>query len=226
MDVPINLKKSEGIHLVATDPEKGEIRAKKAIEFLGHSISATAVQIKPTHVARIKKRVSYLIYQNLLQPLNRGIFNRGRLTDIDLDYVVALYQLRRYLYGGLDNSKLVAYLRGTTSSLHFRGLMSFYPLVNDGYQLGQLDGWIVYCLRQALRVRERQWNAHGIATLPGPKPDWIEQVDELGTFTSRSGTTYDLRVPSLSLINKAMALAIERKGVHAVGARVPTYAYP
>lgn len=215
MDVPINLKKSDGISLVTHGPE-GEIGTKSSVNYLGYCVSLSAISIKDARVARIKKKLSFLIYQNLLQPLNSGIFNTKRLGPIDWDYLVALSQCRRYLYGGLTDEKLRKYLRGQITSLNFRGLMSYYPIVSNAKQLQTLDGWLIHTLKQALRRRDRLWNAtHGIK-LPGPKPNWIEDIEHLTIWISSAGTTFDFRMPSFSLINKAMQVAMLKKGISGV----------
>jgi RNA-directed DNA polymerase len=71
MGVPINFEKSEGIHLVSNS-YKGEIKSKMSVDFLAHRISPTSVAIKKSHVSKIKRRISYLIYQNLCSPSKRA----------------------------------------------------------------------------------------------------------------------------------------------------------
>jgi RNA-directed DNA polymerase len=158
-----------------------------------------------------------------LQPLKKGIYNASRLgKNIDYDFVVAVYQVRRYLYGGLSNASLLDYLRGAKPNLQFRGLMSYYPLVNDSEQLSMIDGWILHTFEQALRLRERLWLLKSGASLPGPYPAWISKLQMLKDH-SAGGITCDLRIPSVSLINKAIALAIERKGIRGVASLWPAY---
>lgn len=215
MGVPLNLDKSEGIHLLTTRGIKGEIQSKVSVNFLGHEISLSKISIKSTHIARIRRKISFLIYQNLVQAPKAGVFNTLRLgPDIDFDYVVAVYQVRRYLYGGLTNSRLFSFLRGRIPTIHFKGLMSFYPLVNDDEQLSTLDGWLIHTFKQSLLLREQLWLTHGIAALPGPKVDWIDDLENLRQFESSIGISYDLQLPSFRLINSAIGRAIEKKGLH------------
>lgn len=215
MGVPLNIDKSAGVHLLTTRGLKGEIQSKESVDFLGHQISLSNISIKATHIERIKKKISFLIYQNLLQAPKSGLFNAARLgPDIDFDYVVAVYQVRRYLYGGLTNSRLYAFLRGRIPTIHFKGLMSFYPLVNDGEQLSKLDGWLIHVFKTSLRHRENLWKAHGITSLPGPTVNWINDLESLRIFKSSIGHKYDLQLPSFSLVNSAIGLAIEKKGLH------------
>lgn len=217
MGVPINLLKSGGISLLSSSGRKEEIETKASIDYLGYEISLQRISIKEKRIAKIKGRISYLIYQNLLQPLKRRIFNWPRVAGpIDLDYLTAVRQVRSYLYGGLTDDKLRSYLAGRTPDLHFRGLMSYYPVVNDVEQLRKLDGWMEHTFHQALRARERLWRAKTNVPLPGPEPNWIERIDSLQTCPLASGETVDLRLPSFVLISRAMRLAISRRGLNAI----------
>ncbi|MGH9400757.1 MAG: hypothetical protein ACRD2P_01470 [Terriglobia bacterium] len=217
MGVPINLLKPKGISRLSRSGRSEEIATKASIDYLGYEISLERISIKEKRISKIKCRASYLIYQNLLQPLKRNIFNLPRIAGpIDLDYLTAVRQVRSYLYGGLPDDKLRSYLAGRTPELHFRGLMSYYPVVNDIEQLRKLDGWMDHTFRQALRARERLWRANANISLPGPEPNWNERIDSLQTCTVASGETVDLRLPSFALINRAMRLAISRRGLNAV----------
>ena len=100
--------------------------------------------------------------------------------------------------------------------LNFRGGMSYYPVVTDVKQLARLDGWIRYILRQTLRLRQSLWATQGIPALPGPVPGWINRLGSLGTVMTPSGTMFNYAIPRLTLIHRAMRLAISRKGVMAV----------
>lgn len=213
MGVPLNLDKSEGIALVTAHGD-AEIRSKQSVEYLGYRVGLGHTSIGTKHVVKLKARISYLIYENLLQPLQSGIFNDSRITGADWDYIVALAQVRRYLYGGLTDQKLFQYIKGVVPKLNFRGLMSYYPLVDDDSQLANLDGWLIHSFRQAMHKRQKLWLARGLS-LPGPCSNWIEKLTELRSWTI-GGTRYDMRVPSLSLINKAMRLALVSTGVAGV----------
>jgi hypothetical protein len=188
---------------------------------LGYTIGLHGVAIGRKCVVKLKAKISHLVYQNLLQPLKRGIFNKSRVTKADWDYIVALAQVRRYLYGGLTDKKLRQYLAGVVPKLNFMGLMSFYPLVDDEKQLANLDGWLIHVMRQAMRLRKRLWAARFIDP-PGPCSDWIEKLPSLRSWKIKD-TTYDMRIPSFSLINKAMKVAIKRGGVASVADPADAY---
>ena len=214
MGVPINIGKSEGISLVSE--KKGEIFTKSSIKYLGYKISLDCVSINDNSTKKIQKKISWIIYQNLLQPLKRDIFNPSRLSGLDWDYVVAIGQIRSYLYGGLNYRQLRQFIAGASKKLNFRGLMSYYPVVNDERQLKELDGWLLYSLKQSLRLRQRLWQNHSGQNLPGSKLNWIEGLEGLASWQSPTGKRYDLRVPSFLLINKAIRKGIEQSGLRSV----------
>jgi RNA-directed DNA polymerase len=224
MGVPINLEKSEGITLVTTPRHKDpEMKTKHSVAYLGYQISLDKISIAQKRLEEIKAKISYLIYQNLIQPLRNGTYNQSRLAGIDWDYVVVLYQVRRYLYGGLDSYRLQRYLIGAIPNLNFRGVMSYYPVVTDEEQLGQLDGWLIHTLKQSLVLRQNLWQTHAGTTLPGPVLNWINQITNFKRWNAPDGRVYDLQIPSFVLINRAMQLAIKKKGLSGVANPKGTY---
>jgi hypothetical protein len=199
------------------------MKAKYSVTYLGYQLSLDRISIALKQLQNIKAKISYLIYQNLVQPLYSGIYNQSRLAGIDWDYVVALYQVRRYLYGGLDSYRLQRYLIGAIPNLNFRGLMSYYPLVNDDKQLNELDGWLIHALKQSLRLRQNLWQSHAGINLPGPALNWIDQITDFKHYKAPNGRIYDLQIPSFYLINRAMQLAIKKKGLAGVANPKGTY---
>ncbi|MEY4211741.1 MAG: hypothetical protein RLZ92_2122 [Pseudomonadota bacterium] len=129
--VPINIKKSDGISLLAKDGLAAEIASKSSFNFLGYAIGVDRVSVRDKTINRIKKHVSYLLYRNLIQPLKskplRGLIIPANGRDKAL--LIAITQIRRYLYGGLLHRDLDDYIKGRRKSLHFKGVMSFYPLL-------------------------------------------------------------------------------------------------
>jgi RNA-directed DNA polymerase len=123
--------------------------------------------------------------------------------------------VQAFLYGGLTEEKLRQFISERIASLNFRGVMSYYPVVTDIAQLANLEGWIEYVLRQALKLRQRLWYAHDGILLPGPFADWIEKVGELRSVDV-DGKPVNVTLPSLRLINRAIRLAIAKKGISAV----------
>ncbi len=212
MGVPINLKKSEGITILSEKKDE-ELKSKKSVIYLGYEISLKLISISNKSLKNIKDKISYLIYSNLLQPLINGIYNQKRLTLIDWDYITALAQIRRYMYGGLTDQQLWDFKNGKISKLSFRGVMSYYPIVNNVEQLKKMDGWLIYTLKQTLIKRQLLWSKKNI-TLPGPTDDWISTIDNTKDWTNpESGRTYNLRIPSFLLINQAMDISLKRSGI-------------
>lgn len=142
----INSKKSDGISLLTREGLPAELASSKtSVDFLGYSISVDRISIKASSVLKIKKQISYLLYKNLIQPLRGN--NIGGVVipanDKDESLLTAMMQIRRYMYGGLSGEQIRNYIQGRSKRIYFKGLMSFYPLVNDISQLKQLDGWLV-----------------------------------------------------------------------------------
>ena len=213
MGVPLNSKKSYGISLLSQIGKSwgAELKERSDISWLSYLLNNISISEK--RVREIKARITFLAYQNLLQPLKRGIFNDLRLlSGIDLDYVTALQQVRFHLYGGLTEEKLNQFLSGKIRSLNFRGVMSYYPVVTDIEQLAQLTGSrILYILKQTLRLRESLWATQGIPALPGPVHDSIDKLDRLGVVETPSGAPFNYAVPRFTLIHRALRLAISQR---------------
>lgn len=156
--VSINFKKSDGISLLARPGLKTELmHFKHDVDFLGYRIGVDRVGIKQKSVQKIKRRISYLIYRNLIEPLKPAQLRAVSIPANGRDdgFLAAVMQVRRYLYGNLTEKKLYRYLKGHTRRLQFKGLMSFYPLVDDEKQLRELDGWLLATFERALRLRAK-----------------------------------------------------------------------
>jgi hypothetical protein len=124
-------------------------------------------------------------------------------------------QIRRYLYGGLDDTKLKFFRVERINKLYFRGVMSYYPIVDDEVQLKKLDGWLIHTLKQALRRRQNLWQSKNIS-IPGPYKDWIENIEKIKQMETPSGEIYDTRIPSFLHINRTMRTSLLRSGVKSV----------
>jgi len=204
MGVSLNFLKSKGITLLSPVGLKAEIASQNSVEFLGYRISQNNLSIKLDKVKEIKEHISYLIYQNLLQEPKRGNVPSSRmLGDIDLDYPVLIYQLRRYLYGGLSEAMLRRYLVRQVPLLRFKGLMSFYPIVDDELLLRQLDGWMLSVTMRALKLRGQIWSSYFDGELPTPHGRSRAQILQL-RHNPASGHLVDLRFPSFLRISKLL----------------------
>jgi len=226
MGVDINLKKSPGISIFSSPNSHIELAKTSTIEFVGYRFSARdsstqdgPIGIRDSTVRRIKERISEIIFQNLLEQPKLGVFNAERVKPlVDRDYVVAIFQIRRYLYGGLSESRLEQYLRKSAPRIHYRGVMAFYPLVNDFEQLRELDGWLLRNLWSTLNVRQELWLRHDGTRLP--KPHGLEKerlIDYRGN--SLAGDTLDLRLPSFVRMGKLLKKVTTEFGPNAIAHR-------
>lgn len=161
--VEININKSEGISLLSKKGMSSELKEKENIEFLGYQISESNISIKPDSVNKIKAKISYILYRNLIQPLSRTTLQSVEIPSNgeDKDFVTAIMQIRRYLYGNLSEHMLKNYLNGAYKQLNFRGVMSFYPLIDNKEQLKKLDRWLLSTILNTLKKRDKLLKKHG-----------------------------------------------------------------
>lgn len=216
--VPINLKKSDGISLLSKDGLAAEIASKPSFNFLGYAIGVDRVSVRDRTIRRIKKQVSYLLYKNLIQPLKekplKGLIIPA--NDRDRALLTAMLQIRRYLYGGLLHRDLVAYIKGARRSLHFKGVMSFYPLLNDVAQLRELDGWLVSTVDRCVRARSKHLLAHGFDRRDSfpfnvKRDELLDRYRRKRIFGKRL-----LEVPSFQLVYKALQRGVVEAGIEQV----------
>jgi RNA-directed DNA polymerase len=213
----LNLEKSEGISILAPANAPAEMKAKAMVEFVGYSFSGNHVSFRKESLHRMRERLSYLVYSNLLLDAKRGKTVRDRVEPpVDRDYVVMIYQLRRYLYGDLNEEKLRRYLGRSVPRIHYKGKMAFYPLVDDEEELRRLDGWLLHTVFTSLRKRERLLRAAGFEELPPPHG---LQKQELTKFMGQSsgGATLDLRLPSFARMGELLKKASTFYGPNAIG---------
>ena len=216
--VPINLKKSDGISLLARDGLAAEIASKSSFNFLGYSIGVEKVSVRDNTVRRIKKQVSYLLYRNLVQPLKstplKGLIIPA--NDRDRALLTAMMQIRRYLYGGLLHRDIVDYIKGRRGSLHFKGVMSFYPLLNDVAQLRSLDGWLVSAVDRCVRARSKLLLTHGFDRTHS-FPFNVKRRELLARYRrKRIAGKRLLELPSFQLIYQALQRGVLETGIERV----------
>lgn len=216
--VPINATKSDGISLLARKGLSSEISSKEEFNFLGYSIGVSHVSIRDKSEARIKKQISYILYKNLIQPLKdkplRGLVIPANNRDRAL--LTAMMQIRRYLYGGLLSRDIVEYIKGRRASLHFKGVMSFYPLLNDEDQLKALDGWLVAVIHRSVQLRSQLLLSHRFDRRRS-FPFSIQQQDIVERYRRRIiGGKRLLEVPSFMLIYRALQRGLRESGIESV----------
>lgn len=217
--IPINANKSDGISLLTREGLPTELKSTKTnLEFLGYSISVDSVAIKEASVKKIKKQISYLLYRNLIQPLKGGKLKALIIPSGGKDpaLLTAMMQIRRYMYGGLSDQQLRNYLSGRTKRIYFKGIMSFYPLVNDDVQLRSLDGWIVSVICRSLRLRAKLLKAWGYDRTAVFSFNVLcsEIPDQFRDHKVHGGRL--LEVPSFSLIQRAIEKGLKNRGIENV----------
>lgn len=216
--VPINSSKSDGISLLARKGLTTEIASKEEFDFLGYSIGVEHVSIREKAEKRIKKQISYLLYKNLIQPLKhkplRGLVIPSNNRDSAL--LSAMMQIRRYLYGGLLHRDIVEYIKGRRKTLHFKGVMSFYPLLNDVQQLNELDGWLLSVIDRAVQKRSKLLLSHGFDRRTN-FPFTVRRGDIVEQYRKkRIGGKRLLEVPSFALIYRALKRGLREAGIESV----------
>ena len=217
MSVTINLEKSGGISLLTPRGAPMEITGKSHVDFVGYKVGPARISIKDRNVQLIKGHIAQLIYRNLLEEPKRGRFLVTRMgPTVDRDYVVAIVQVRRYLYGDLTERRLRQYLAGAIPKVHFRGLLSFYPIVDDDVLLKKLDGWLVHTLWTSIRRRRALFGNRLRGAQPPPFGLAVEQLASLTVTSSTTGTKLDLRIPSFRRMSKLLRLASVIYGASAV----------
>lgn len=216
--VSINLKKSDGISLLSKAGLSSEISSKDSFNFLGYSIGVDHVSIREKTILRIKKQISYLLYKNLIQPLKskplRGLIIPA--NDRDKALLTAMLQIRRYMYGGLLHRDIVDYIMGRRNTLHFKGVMSFYPLLDDVSQLRELDGWLVSTIERCIHLRAHLLLSHGFDRRHS-FPFNVKRNDILDRYRrKRVRGKRLLEVPSFQLIYRALKRGVLESGIERV----------
>lgn len=220
--VPINLAKSEGVHQIVKAKMPSELyRNKLFIEFLGYKVTLDNISIKEEAVRKIKKNISYILYKNLIKPINTLPMRatKAALPDKDKDrmLLVAISEVRRYLYGNLNEHLIGNYLSGQYKWISFKGLMSFYPLITDVDQLKELDGWLVAALYRTIQKRKKILIKNGIH-IEGSKPFNLSQeelIDYCKTAKINDKNNL-LRIPSFITIYRVVQKGLKEQGIEGV----------
>lgn len=216
--VKINTAKSEGISLLTKEGFRSEITAKTSLDFLGYSLSVDKVSIKQKSVKKIKKQISYILYRNLIQPLRQPSLAGQSIpaNDRDKSFLSAIMEVRRYMYGGLSKKQIKDYLAGRSNRIYFKGVMSFYPLVDDVDQLTELDGWLLSVIYRTLILRKRllsgwRYNRDHIFPFSHSRQQLLDSCSRIKI----SGKLL-LEIPSFLLIQKALKKGLIESGIERV----------
>jgi RNA-directed DNA polymerase len=196
--VSINAEKSDGISLLCNESHTSEFASRKSkVDFLGYSISANKISIKESSIQRIQQQISYILYKHLIQPLIHTPLRAKQIPSPNSDqaFQSAICEIRRYMYGNLSEEMIRSYLSGKSNRIFFKGIMSFYPLINDTEQLKSLDGWLVNAIFKAVKKRAEWLNKHN---KPNNFPPY--NINERGLLEYCSSTQIKnkhlLRIPS------------------------------
>ena len=215
--IDINTIKSEGISLLQPQEMPSEFeKTKEYIEFLGYKLSGKNISIKQQSVNKIKKQISYLLYRNLIQPINTTPFRAVIIpsNNEDPSFVSAIMQIRRYLYGNLSEETLTKYNQGIYKKLSFKGIMSFYPLINNEDQLKTLDGWLLSSIFMTLKKREKILinNLHHVSS-QFPYNLLKNQLIDACKTQSYRGIAGIMEIPSFLRIYKAIKKGVLNEGI-------------
>lgn len=221
----LNRNKSKGVRLFTPKQEPSEIQATHEVNFVGYRFRRGKIGLKAEVIDRMKIRIRYLVWSNLLQSLQQQSFQTERIDfPIDRDYVVLILQLRRYLYGNLTEEKVRELERGEVKQIRYPGILSYFPLVNDQEQLGSFDGWLVSTLHQALGKRTRMILSAGYT--PNVTPHGLSKNKLLSARgTTSRGEGIDLRVPSVARFASIINRAADQYGANVVGRGTGAEAY-
>ncbi|RYY96957.1 MAG: hypothetical protein EOO11_12195 [Chitinophagaceae bacterium] len=210
MGVEVNMKKSPGIRLLTNEGAATELNSARYVEFIGYRVNAQTIGIRKSSATRIKDHISKLIYTNLLEQPHKQQFVPSRITGIiDHDYATMIAQIQRYMYGDLTEEMLAKYITGDIPKMKYKGLMSFYPIVDDEKQLIQLDGWLLRTIHSSLRVRAAHFQSVGISPTAPPHGEPKQFLI--------SPALKSLRVPSFRKIAHVLRRAAQVHGPNAVG---------
>lgn len=217
--VKLNPTKSEGISILCPRDMKSEFyKNKESIEFLGYSLSIDDVSIKEASVIKIKRDISYILYKHLIQPLMSHKLTAVKIPANNRDdaLVSALSEIRRYLYGNLSDKMLHSYLKGRTNRIFFKGLMSFYPLINNEKQIKELDGWLVNAVFKAIQKRSKLLVKHNHPRT-NRFPFNLSRKNYLKAVSRKSINRADLYViPSFIKIHKAIEKGLLEQGISGI----------
>jgi retron-type reverse transcriptase len=164
----INRGKSPGITAVSIHQQ--EIRTIDEFKYLGYSISNEALRIPTSKVEAYKQKYSRLSHIYLIHPLKFG-FNNTRASataGYDWDLLGLISEMRRSIYGGLDEKDIQDFLLNGKKLKAMRGLMGFYSLLEDKKRLQELDGWMANHIRRVMVERNKILSATYSANCPCP----------------------------------------------------------
>jgi hypothetical protein len=222
----VNLAKSPGVRLLVSEGAAAEFSSTNAMDFVGYRVSMTRLEMKPKTVEKAKNRVRELLYFNLLESAFDGTVEPARLGGgVDRDYVVFIWQLRRFLYGDLSERDLRRFQSRGVPMRRFKGFMSYYPLIDDAEQLVDLDRWLARETWLTMRKRSALIRASGVVTLPPPLDLPMQELIHYQGLSQTTGEVVDLQLPSFRRIANVIRKAAVLHGPNTVGQSARRYDY-
>ncbi|WP_165749884.1 reverse transcriptase domain-containing protein [Cellulophaga sp. Z1A5H] len=219
--IKINHSKSDGISLLKRSDMTTEFKShKEYVEFLGYKISTELISIKDSSVERIKSHISSLLYKNLLQPLNSIPIHYSNIPTggRDKNFLGAIMEIRRYLYGNLSEELLKKYMNGTYKVLNFKGVMSFYPLINDVGLLKYLDSWLISTILNVVELRRKKLIKNNRNFIDFQPPFGLNKEELLAHCKQTVIGTKEgvMEIPSFLRIYNALKLGVLNNGIEVV----------
>lgn len=209
--VCINIRKSKGISLVTTACDIAEMaNPKESVDYVGYQVSLTSTAIKDESVKKIKRHILFLLHRTLISPITSSNWPVDRVdvsAGIDKDLGSAIHQIRRYLYGNLSEITLKKFERGMIRHIFFKGLMSYYPFVDDIDQLKQLDRWLANAVFRFIRARKKLIAVRHGLTLD--KLPWTVSGEDI---VSKFKSNRYINIPSFLRIHNAIRRGIIHQG--------------
>ncbi|PHQ65391.1 MAG: RNA-dependent DNA polymerase [Sulfurimonas sp.] len=216
--IQINPSKSEGISLLTKKGLPAEISEKNSLDFLGYTISVENVSIKNKSVKKMQKQISYILYRNLIQPLKQSSLAGQTIPNRikDKNFLTAILEIRRYMYGGLSNKQMKDYLSGRSNRIYFKGIMSFYPLVDDVEQLTKLDGWLLSVIHRSIKLRAKllnKWGHNCDRNFPfnQTRNNLLKTCSKKKIFGKKL-----LEIPSFLLVHKTLKKGLVESGIERI----------
>ncbi len=219
--IEINFDKSDGISLLKRKEMSTEfINHKEYIEFLGYKISTEKISIKNSSVELIKSHIASLLYKNLILPLNTSPIHYSNIPTggRDKNFLSAIMEIRRYLYGNLTEEILKKYMNGTYKVLNFKGIMSFYPLINDIELLKELDSWLISTILNIVELRRKKLLKNDPSFLDN-QPPFLLGKNELLLHCKTVKIGYKtglLEIPSFLRIHNALKMGLLKDGLESI----------
>ena len=152
--IKINEQKSPGLAIISRKTE--ELRSSQHIDYLGYRFTKDGLTV-PNHIeSRIKSKISRLLNIYLVHYPRKFGFKANRVghgPNYDWDLLGLVTEVRKYLYGGLDERQIQDFIAEGNQLPIMRGLMGFYALIEQKDRLQALDGWLVDVVYRTMRAR-------------------------------------------------------------------------